>query len=362
MHSSMRIPNEEHLLASEHVEARPWIAIRPVESVVPGTGAYPLRLPNNPVRALQHAYWAILEKASDAPSVLSRLRRQFRQQGQTAAQDGTPIQRIFGVIRQTVQSAVTGSGPDPEAAASCEIVLQAVEAAVQGYLQEQARRDGLDARSRDDALQILEDERNRLARELHDETGQILTATLFKIDTCIRDLPTDRDEITSQLRDIRQTLVTATRDLHRLVYSLRPPMLSELGLVPTLHWLTHQFESQYQVPAKFSAPECTRLPEVMEMAIFRLVQEALTNVARHAQARSVHVELILEPRRVICVVQDDGRGFDADHAIGSEGPRLGLLGMRERVRQLGGSLIITSAPERGTTVRATLPYAGGRSG
>jgi len=358
----MRIPHEEQVVASEHVDPRSWIAIRPVESVVHPAVAHPLRLPNTPVRALQHAYWAILEKATDAPSVLSRLRRQFRQQGQTAAQDGTPIQRIFSVVRQTVQTAVTGNGPDPEVAASCEIVLQAVEAAVQGYLQEQARRDGLDARPRDDALQILEDERNRLARELHDETGQILTATLFKIDTCISDLPTDQDEITSQLKDIRQTLVAATRDLHRLVYSLRPPMLSDLGLVPTLHWLIHQFESQYQVSAKLNAPECARLPEAVEMALFRIVQEALTNVARHAQARSVHVELILEPRRVICVVQDDGRGFDADQAMGTEVPRLGLLGMRERVRQLGGSLIITSAPDRGTTVRATLPYAGGIRG
>ncbi|MGH2461473.1 MAG: sensor histidine kinase [Chloroflexota bacterium] len=358
----MRIPNEEHLLASESVESRSWLAIQPAESVVSGTVAYPLRLPNSPVRALQHAYLAVLEKANDAPSVLSRLRRQFRQQGQTAAQDGTPIQRIFGVVRQTVQTAVTGSGPDPEVAASCEIVLQAVEAAVQGYLQEQARRDGLDAHTHDDALQILEDERNRLARELHDETGQILTATLFKIDTCIRDLPTDRGEITAQLQDIRQTLVAATRDLHRLVYSLRPPMLSELGLVPTLHWLVHEFETQYQVPARFSAPKGSRLPEAVEMAIFRLVQEALTNVARHASARSVQVELILEPRRVICVVQDDGRGFDANRVLTTEVPRLGLLGMRERVRQLGGSLIITSAPDRGTTVRATLPYAGGRSG
>jgi|SRR5579885_425694 len=358
----MRIANEEQQLAAERVDPRRWLAIRPVDSAVRGDESRRLRLTNTPVRALQNAYWAMLEKAGDAPSVLSRLRRQFRQQGQTAAQDGTPIQRIFGVVRQTVQTTVGNDGPDPEVAASCEIVLQAVEAAVQGYLQEQARRDGSESVAPNDALRILEDERHRLARELHDETGQILTATLFKIDTCIKDLPAERDEITSQLRDIRQTLVAATRDLHRLVYSLRPPMLTELGLLPTLRWLTQQFEAQYQVPVKLTAPECSRLPESVEMALFRIVQEALTNVARHAQASSVHVELVLEPRRIICVVQDDGRGFDADQVMGIEVPRLGLLGMRERARQLGGSLIVTSAPDRGTTVRATLPYAGGRNG
>jgi len=351
----MRISDDEQSAAPGQAVARPIISLRAADSpAVHGTG--------QSLRVIQHAYGALLQKASDAPSVLSRLRRQFRQQGQSAAQEGTPIQRIFAMVRQTLQTARGESAPDPEVAASCEIVLQAVEAAVQGYLQEQAKREGLDERVRDDALQLLEEERGRLARELHDETGQILTATLFKIDTCISDLPGDRPAIATQLKDIRQTLLSATRDLHRLVYSLRPPMLSELGLVPTLHWLVRQFETQYQVPAKLDAPETCRLPEAVEMALFRIVQEALTNVARHARARLVCVEMTVEPHRVICTIQDNGRGFDPERAFGAEAPRLGLLGMRERARQLGGSLVITSAPGCGATVRATFPYAGGRSG
>jgi signal transduction histidine kinase len=358
----MRVPQEGQPTASEHVTSRRLVAVRSGEMSSPRVSGQSLRVTNTPVRVLQHAYVAVLEKATDAPSVLARLRRHFRQQGQAAAQDDTPIQRIFALVRQAFQTANGEDEAGPEAVATCEIVLQAVEAAVQGYLQEQTRHDSLDDRVRDDALKLLEEERSRLARELHDETGQILTATLFKIDTCITGLPGDRAAIVSQLKDIRQTLLSATRDLHRLVYSLRPPMLSELGLVPTLHWLSRQFETQYQIPTKLQAPDVCRLPEAVEMAIFRIVQEALTNVARHARARSVHVELKVEPRRVICTVQDDGRGFDPDRAINAEAPRLGLLGMRERARQLGGSLVITSAPDRGATVRATFPYAGGRSG
>lgn len=354
--------DEAQSAAAEQAIAGPVLPIRASEAPASRAVSSGLRVTNTPVRVLQHAYGALLQKANDAPAVLARLRRHFREQGQSAASDGTPIQRIFALVRQTLQTANGENATDPVVAASCEVVLQAVEAAVQGYLQEQARQDGLDERVRDDALHLLEEERHRLARELHDETGQILTATLFKIDTCIKDLPNDRAAIVSQLKDIRQTLLTATRDLHRLVYSLRPPMLSELGLVPTLHWLVRQFETQYQVPARLAAPEACRLPDAVEMAIFRIVQEALTNVARHAKARSVHVELVIEPRRVIVTVLDDGKGFVPEKAMGADAPRLGLLGMRERARQLGGSLVINSAPGSGTSVRATIPYGGGRSG
>ena len=357
----MRIPDEADPTASDPRTSRRMVALR-TEEPAAARANQTLRLTNTPVRVLQHAYGALLQKASDAPTVLSRLRRHFREQGQSAAQEGTPIQRIFTMVRQSFQTANGDQVSDPEIAVSCEIVLQAVEAAVQGYLQEQSRTSTLDSRVRDDALQLLEEERHRLARELHDETGQILTATLFKIDTCIGDLPSDRSGLATQLRDIRQTLLTATRDLHRLVYSLRPPMLNELGLVPTLHWLLRQFETQYQIPTRLDAPQSCRLPDAVEMAIFRIVQEALTNVARHAHARSVRVELSLEARRVVCVISDDGRGFDPEKVIEAEAPRLGLLGMRERARQLGGTLIITSAPGSGTTVRATFPSGGGRGG
>lgn len=358
----MRIPNEAQRPAPERVTTRRLVALRAADGAsTRGTGQG-LRVTNTPVRVVQHSYAALLNQAADASSVLGRLRRLFRQHGQSAAHDGTPVQRIFTLVRQTLQTAVGEGMSDPAVAAASEVILQATEAAMIGYLQEQMRRDGLDDRVRDDALKLLEEERNRLARELHDETGQILTATLFKIDTCINDLPGDRAAIASQLKDIRQTLLSATRDLHRLVYSLRPPMLSELGLIPTLHWLARQFETQYRISTRLQVPEVCRLPEAIEMAIFRIVQEALTNVARHARARTVSIELTLEPRRVICMVNDDGRGFDPDAVLQAESPRLGLLGMRERARQLGGTLVITSAVERGTIVRATFPYAGGRSG
>lgn len=358
----MRIPDKGQRPAPDQVTTRRLVAFRSAEAPSARGSGQGLRVTNTPVRVVQHSYAALVDGAADSPSILGRLRRLFRQQGQAAVQEGTPVQRVFAMVRQTLQTAVGEGMSDPAVSAAFEVVLQATEAAIVGYLQELTRRDDLDDRVRDDALKLLEEERSRLARELHDETGQILTATLFKIDTCISDLPGDRAAIAAQLKDIRQTLLSATRDLHRLVYSLRPPMLSELGLIPTLHWLARQFETQYRIPTHLLAPEVCRVPETIEMAIFRIVQEALTNVARHARARSVQIELTIEPRRVTCTVKDDGRGFDPDRVIEAESSRLGLLGMRERARQLGGTLVITSAVNCGATVRATFPYAGGRSG
>lgn len=358
----MRRPDEGQSPAPEQVLPRRVVSLRSVDTPSPRSSAQGLRVTNTPVRVLHQAYHALLQQANDSAVVLGRLRKHFRQQGEAAAEEGKPPQRVFAMVRQAFQTASGDVESASEVTAACEVVLQAVEAVVQGYLQEHSRSTSLDDRVRDDALHLLEEERSRLARELHDETGQILTATLFKIDTCISDLPGDRAAIVNQLKDVRQTLLSATRDLHRLVYSLRPPMLSELGLVPTLHWLARQFETQYQIPTKFDAPEVCRLPEGVEMAIFRIAQEALTNVARHARAHAVRIELAIEPRRVVCTVQDDGHGFDPERALRAESARLGLLGMRERARQLGGTLVITSAPDCGATVRATFPYVGGRSG
>jgi two-component system sensor histidine kinase UhpB len=204
-------------------------------------------------------------------------------------------------------------------------------------------------------LSLIEAERRQLAQELHDETAQILTATLFQIDSCVAALGPEQRALGMQLRSIRETLGAATRDIHRLVYSLSPPVLAEMGLGPALRWLVGTFQTHYQMSVTLKAPELDRLPKVLEAALFRIVQEALTNVARHAQARSVRIELRLTQHAVSCSIRDDGRGFDLQTVLEPEKARLGLMGMRERAGQFGGAITISSGLGMGTTVHVTIP-------
>jgi signal transduction histidine kinase len=166
----------------------------------------------------------------------------------------------------------------------------------------------------------------------------------------------------TQLRSIRETLGAATRDIHRLVYSLSPPILEEMGLGPALRWLVGTFQTRYQISVALKTPALDRLPKMLEAALFRIVQEALTNVARHAQARSVVVELRLTELSVSCSICDDGLGFDPQTILEPERARLGLMGMRERAGQFGGTMTISSGPGMGSTVHITIPMREAVSG
>jgi signal transduction histidine kinase len=209
-----------------------------------------------------------------------------------------------------------------------------------------------DRRARVAAMTLLEEDRRRVGRELHDETGQVLTAALFQLDLCLADLTPQDQRVAERLRGLRETLLTASRDLRHLAHSLCPPMLDELGLLPTLTWLVRQFQEQHQIAVSLRAPDTAALPRAVAVALFRIVQESLTNVAKHARARSVRVELRIRADTVTCRIVDDGQGFD----VGAQPmTSLGLIGMRERARQIGGDVTITSWPGRGTSVQVVVP-------
>ena len=325
-----------------------------------------VRLTNTPVRLLQQAHTAALHGSPQYQAITSRLRTHFRLYAQNAAAEAVPLEAILAYVRQAYQTAERTLDPETPPPISGELVLLACDAVIDGYTHAQKPRDEVDQRVREtalglleDALRLLEEEKQQLARELHDETGQILTATLFKIDTCLAELPRGSGTIARQLRDVRETLLAATHDLHRLVYSLRPPMLDELGLVPTLRWLLRQFQAQYKIVTSIKATDGGRLADAVEMALFRIVQEALTNVAKHARASSVAVVLEVSTSDIFLTVRDDGQGFDQQAPAKTPGrPSLGLLGMRERVRQLGGSIEVASVLGAGTTVQVTLSRGG----
>ena len=205
-------------------------------------------------------------------------------------------------------------------------------------------------------LEAQEVERRRLARELHDELGQALTA--IKINLQARDrlknqTPAELDA--ENLRIVEETL----QQVRRLALALRPSMLDDLGLGPALRWMAEQQVERGGFAVQFGAdfPDIRLAPE-LETACFRIAQEALTNIARHAHAKRVVIELRHEGDTLRMTVQDDGCGFDVAvaHERAKAGDSVGVLGMQERAALIGGQIEIVSAPKQGTTVRARFPW------
>ncbi len=202
-------------------------------------------------------------------------------------------------------------------------------------------------------LEMQEGERRSLARELHDQLGQTLTAIRLTLQSARRGR---KDRVAEAIALLDQ----AIEQVRTLALELRPPSLDLLGLPAALRAYVEREARRagLEVHLEIGSFE-RRLPPEVETACFRVVQEALTNVVRHARARRVDVELAVEGRRVQIVVRDDGKGFDvqAARARAAEGASLGLLGIEERVSLAGGRVDIESAPGRGATIRARFPQA-----
>ncbi len=210
-----------------------------------------------------------------------------------------------------------------------------------------ARRDLQELSAR--LLSTQENERRSLARELHDEVGQSLSAILMEADSA--ECAEGRARIREHLESIRKLAEKTVGEVRDLALLLRPSMLDDLGLVPALNWHAREMAKRTGLNVLVRADGADRdLPEEHKTCIYRMVQEATNNSARHASARTVEVVVRRDANRVLFTIQDDGAGFDPRHVRG-----LGLLGMEERVRRLGGRLTIDSQPGRGTLVSAELP-------
>ncbi len=201
-----------------------------------------------------------------------------------------------------------------------------------------------------------EAERQRLARELHDEAAQTLTALSLGLRRLQDDqnLPLPQRKLAQDLKT--QTTVLAS-ELHRLAVELRPSALDRVGLVGALEQYTHEFKQRYALEVQFESDNLNQItlsPEI-ETTLYRIIQETLTNVARHAQARSVSVLLQARDGQIVATVEDDGQGFDLAQA--QNNGRLGLFGMQERAAMLGGSLSVESAQGQGTTVFVKIPLS-----
>jgi signal transduction histidine kinase len=196
-------------------------------------------------------------------------------------------------------------------------------------------------------------ERRRLARELHDETGQALTSVLLGL-RALEDAK-DEQQVRRAAADLRELVVATLQDVRRLAVELRPKALDDFGLVAALERLVQTFSDATGIAVELQARlDEERLPSEVETTLYRIVQEALTNVAKHADARAVSVLLVRRDSSVAAVVEDDGRGFASDDA---DRGGIGLDGMRERVALLEGRLDVESSPGGGTTLVAEVPLA-----
>jgi signal transduction histidine kinase len=201
-------------------------------------------------------------------------------------------------------------------------------------------------------MSVQEEERRRLSRELHDGIGQSLTAILSYLWLIEQQLPPDATVLRSRTAEARRLASTTMAELRELSQLLRPSTLDDYGLVPSLRSHLRAFAERHQITATFDAeglPE--RLPPAVETAVYRITQEALTNVARHARASRVRVDLSLADGTLRLDIEDDGVGLRPEAAARADGG--GLLGIRERVRSLGGRVQISA--ERGTRLSVELP-------
>jgi two-component system, NarL family, sensor histidine kinase UhpB len=262
------------------------------------------------------------------------------------------LRRRFGPLERLIE---TIESIDPSAPGEIALASDAQEAAEVGRLAASFRRMLVrieDERRRSGrlVLRAQEEERRRLARDLHDEVNQALTAILLRLEALSHSAPPEFEE---ELIELKRLVNQAMSELLQLARQLRPTALDDHGLLPAMASQVRRFAAQTGIKADLNATgESAGLQPDEEIAIYRIAQEALANIARHADARSVEVDLRAENGSgVQLTVRDDGRGFETERATGG----LGLGGMAERARLVGGELTIESRPGAGTELCPRVP-------
>jgi len=258
--------------------------------------------------------------------------------------------RILGVIHLASRRAVPLG---PSAAAMVQAVGGLVGVALENAtLREMmlAQQERLRALA-EGAVRAREDEARRIAHELHDEAGQLLASVHIALDELVAQVP----ERSEALRRIHALLDRVEGQLRRLSRELRPTILDDLGLGPAVEWLAQGAAERTGVSIAVHAA-IPRLSSAMETALYRIIQEAVTNAIRHAGTPHIEIRVWQEDAIVHAAVRDEGRGFDAEATMARRGERgLGLIGMRERVDALGGRFVLRSAPGQGTEVAVAIP-------
>jgi signal transduction histidine kinase len=259
--------------------------------------------------------------------------------------------RVLGVINVASHEARKFSSEDVQLLDS--IAGQIAIAVENAELHQEVRRkEEIRGELLQDMFSVQEEERRRIARELHDETSQVLVSLAASLEAAVGMLPAGADKTKAILKKTQALSVNMLDEIHRLIYELRPTLLDDLGLVAATRWLADSNLGPAGVTASFrTSGRERRLASKLETTLFRVIQEAVYNIARHASAKNAGVSLRFEKSVIGVHITDDGTGFDVEEAINSKDrPRgLGLLGMKERVELMNGTLSIRSRPGGGGT-------------
>lgn len=202
-------------------------------------------------------------------------------------------------------------------------------------------------------VKAQEEERRSISRELHDQVGQMLTALRMELGNLEQLQGDSGEKFREQVKEAKQLAEKTLREVRDLAMGLRPSMLDDLGLAPAVEWQAREFSRRCGVPVDLEMDGILdRLPDSHRTCVYRVIQEALTNCARHAQANRVRVAVHGSPHALALTVQDDGVGFAPEERSGTG---LGLIGIEERVRELGGWVAVVSQPQKGTLVQVGIP-------
>ncbi|MCM3784622.1 PAS domain-containing sensor histidine kinase [Neobacillus mesonae] len=196
-------------------------------------------------------------------------------------------------------------------------------------------------------ISIQEEERKRFSRELHDGIGQSLYSLVIQIDQ----LASSEDEGQKQLQPLRDQVTSIIEEVRGLAWQLRPSVLDDLGVVPAIRSYIENYRNYYGIEVRFECRLHRRLPHHQELAVYRIIQEALTNTAKHADAAEASVTIDDQEHELIIIIADEGEGFNSD----TPGSGVGMFSMEERARSAGGALSIESSLGKGTRIRASFP-------
>lgn len=209
---------------------------------------------------------------------------------------------------------------------------------------------------------VQEEERRHLSRELHDDTGQELTALKIMLSLIFQDLPQEYPQLRSGLEEAINLTNMVMEKIRSLAQGLRPPVLDAVGLVPALEELCKDFSRRTGLILTYKADQMPVFPESLNICLYRVLQEGLTNIAKHAKAREIKVQLIRDGETIYLSVEDDGVGFSQNGEEGLNRKGLGLIGMQERLNALGGGFEIQTETGKGTRIIASIPWEGGSNG
>jgi two-component system sensor histidine kinase UhpB len=207
-------------------------------------------------------------------------------------------------------------------------------------------------------LSAQEDERKRIARELHDDTSGSLARVLLNVEMCEELVPSETPELCGRIRDTRLLCEQTLEGVRKIIFDLRPTLLDDLGLASAVHWYAQHTLEPAGIACQFDLVDnFGRLPPTLETTIFRIAQEAITNIVRHSNAKQVFIQLAREGSNLVFAVQDNGHGFDLKtfQNRSDSSPHWGLFGVRERVDMLNGDFRLESQVGEGTTLRVDIP-------